>query len=280
LLPITLLFIVFIIGGIIQIAVESLGYLPGLGLDKISFKSYMTLFKDPYYYGSIIYALYLAFVSSFISAVVGTILAYRLVQSKHPFIKKLLKNILSLGLILPYLYMTFISLLVLSRTGIISRILYQTGLIDSVDSFPQFFYGPTGFGIILIFSLKGIFFVTLFVLNVMGKVKSDYQHIASSLGASPMETLRYIYLPLSRNSIIWSTLIIFIYDLGAFEVPYLFSGQKMSPLSVLIYRSYLEPSISSIPITMAMNMVLFILSLLSVLIYGKFLKKVIVCLQN
>ena len=279
-LPLTIIFLVFIIGGIFQIALESLGYIPGLGMNKISLDSYTLLFTDAYYYKSIAYALYLAFLSSFISCILGIILAYKLVQSKHIRLKKILEKILSLGLILPYLYMTFFSLVLLGKTGIISRLLYQFDIISSMGQFPQFFYGSSGFGIIIIFSLKGTFFVTLFVLNVMSKIKGDYHNVALTLGASSLKSLRYIYLPLSKNSIIWSTIIVFVYDLGAFEVPYLFSRQALSPISVLIYRSYLDPKISSIPTTMALNMVLFMVGILFTLIYAALIKKVILCLQK
>jgi len=172
--------------------------------------------------------------------------------------------------------MVFISVLVFSRTGILSRLLFSLGAIENLDQFPQLIYNKSGLGVILVFVLKGTPFVTLYVVNVMDKVKGDFQSVAETLGANKLQRLRYLYLPLCSNAIVWSVIILFAYNMGAFEVPFLFLGQSNIPLSVKLYSAYIDPHIQMIPYTMALNILLLILGTTGVALYAYLLKKVII----
>lgn len=272
LLPLIMIYLVLILGGIILVFIESLGYIPALGLTQINMDSYLTILKDPSFYQSVFYAFYLALSASFLSCVFGVSIAYRLTHSRS---NRFLRRLLRYGLILPYLYMTFVTIMLFSRTGILSRLLFQLNIIEGLDQFPQIIYGDGGIGILIVFVLKGIPFVTLYVLNVMEKIKDDYQQVASTLGATYLQRLRYVYLPLSANAIVWSTVIIFAYDMGAFEVPFLFSGNASMPLSVKLYGLYINPNIERIPESMAATLILFALGTVGAAIYAFVLKKVI-----
>lgn len=272
LLPLLIIYSVLIMGGIFLVFIESLGYIPALGLTQVHLGSYLAILREPSFYKSVFYAFYLAISASLISCVLGVAIAYRLTQFSN---KRFLRRLLRYGLILPYLYMTFLTLMLFSRTGILSRLLYQLNVIEALDQFPQIIYGNAGIGTIIVFAMKGIPFVALYVLNVMEKIKGDYQQVASTLGATPLQRLRYVYLPLSANAIVWSTVIIFAYDMGAFEVPFLFSGTASMPLSVKLYGLYINPNIDKIPESMAATMILFLLGTVGAALYALVLKKVI-----
>lgn len=275
LIPLVIIYVVLIIGGLIMVAIESLGYMPALGLNQINLDSYLTVLNDVRFYQSMLYSFYLAITASILSGFFGVTIAYRLIHSKNVRVNRLIRRMLRYGLILPYLYMSFVTLMLFSRTGILSRLLFQLDLIEGLEQFPQLIYGSGGIGIIIVFVLKGIPFVTLYVLNVMEKIKGDYQSVASSLGATYFQRLRYVYLPLSSNAIVWSTIIIFAYDMGAFEVPFLFSGHMVMPLSVKLYRLYINPNIDMIPHAMAASLILLIIGTAGAAVYAYIIKKVI-----
>ncbi|MDW7662288.1 MAG: ABC transporter permease subunit, partial [Bacillota bacterium] len=230
----------------------------------------------PNFWSDLSYSLYIAFFAAMISTLAGVYMAYRLLLSKHKKIEILVKKIMQMGMILPYLYMVFLTLILFSRTGLISRVMYNLGLIETLEQFPQLFYTPSGVGIILIFVLKGMPFVTIFVMNFMGKIGNSYYQIAKTHGASDVHILKKIYLPLSSTSIIWSSSIVFIYDLGAFEVPYLLNSNKNVNLSSRLYSLYIDTNISTIPDAMAYNMLLVIIGIISVIVYSQVLKRFII----
>lgn len=274
-LPLLIIYVVLIGGGLVQVFIESLGYIPTLGLSEINFSSYSRLFADHSIYKSIMYALYLAVSASLLSCVFGVALAYQLTTTQNMVVSRFVRKILRYGIILPYLYMMFITVLLFSRTGILSRLLFNLGIIDRLEQFPQLLYGSSGIGVIFVFVLKGVPFVTLYVVNVMDKVKGDFQSVAATLGASKWKRLRYLYLPLCSNAIVWSTIILFAYDMGAFEVPFLLLGQSSIPLSVKLYSAYIDPHIQMIPDAMAMNVLLLFVGTIGTGIYAYLLKKVI-----
>ena len=274
LLPMLLLYGIFILGGFFLVFVESLGHVPALGLREVSFSAYGALLSDIKTFQSMGYALFLAVTASAISSVLGVWVAYRLLLSPSIRGTRFYKGLLRMGVILPYLYMAFLTTLLLSRTGILSRVLYHLRVIDGLEQFPNLLYGGMGWGVILIFVLKGFPFVALYVLGVMENVQKTHQSVAMTLGASEVQRLRYIFLPIC--AIVWSTVVLFVYDLGAFEIPFLFLGQAKAPLSVRLYSAYIDPNIMNLPRGMALAVLLFLLGAVGAFLYALVIKKVIV----
>jgi len=207
--------------------------------------------------------------------IIGVYISFRLTQTKNYKLKSLVTRTMELGVVLPYLYMLFIVVLLYSKTGIYSRILYSLGMIDHLEQFPTLLYEPLGIGIILVFVLKGVPFVSLFVLNVMNNVSDSYENVAKTLGAKPLKTLTKVYIPLCKDAIIWSFMVLLAYDLGSFEVPYLLASLTPNSLSVRLFSSYLNPNILKIPEAMAMAVILFILGIIIVGMSGLLLRKMI-----
>lgn len=268
-LPSVLLYSILIIGGILLVFKESLGYIPNLGLDQVSLNHYIHAI-DKNHMISMMYAIAIAVVSSCLSMVGGSLLAFKLTKMKTI---RLSMFFIRLGMVLPYLYMVFIVMLTFSQSGLISRLLYGLGLVDGTSSFPNLIYGF--WGIVLTFSLKGIPFVGLVTYNVMAQISSDFHDVASTLGAGKWQVFRTIYLPLSRDTIVWSGMVLYIYQLGAFEVPYLLNKLKYQSFSVKVYSSYLSPNIGQIPHTMALSIILFVVGILTSIIYAISLRSMI-----
>jgi ABC-type spermidine/putrescine transport system permease subunit II len=167
--------------------------------------------------------------------------------------------------------MVFVVMLFFRNSGIISRFFFQISLIDNLDQFPSLLYEKYGLGIILTYVLKGTPFISLFVLNLMNQISESYDDVAFTLGAGEYQLLKKVYLPLSKDMIVWCGMILFAYDFGSFEVPYLLGIQKIQMLSVLLYSSYISPGIDIIPTTMAIAIILLILGGLLAYLFGKFL---------
>jgi len=261
-LPSVLLYSILIFGGLFIIFKESLGYIPKLGLNEISLKYYINVL-DKTHFRSMVYAIAIAVVSSGFSMIIGAFIAYRMTRSQS--IKSSMLFI-RFGMVLPYLYMIFIVTLSFSQSGLLSRLCHNLGLITSTDVFPNLIYGF--WGIVLTFTLKGIPFVALLTYNVMRQISSRFDDVALTLGGSKWQIFKTIYLPLTRDTIVWSGMVLYIYQIGAFEVPYLLNKIKYQSFAVKIYSSYLSPKISDIPQTMALSILLFFVGLITSALYA------------
>lgn len=272
--PISLLYMLLIGGGFFIVIKESFGIIPNIGFNQLTWTYYYEVITDESFVRSIFYSLMIAFTASFVSMVVGTLIAYRMTYSN------LFKSLsgFRLGMVLPYLYMVFLVMLFLSGSGVVSRIMHHIGWISSPNEFPNLIYGWGG--IALVFILKGIPFVTLLVFNVMGRINEDYNDVAMTLGSDRLNVFRRIYLPLSQDTIVWSGMVLFAYDLGSFEVPYILTQVRQQSFSVKLYSEYLSPSIESVPVTMAMTVILFLVGIVSIVIYGFFMRGMIRRLQR
>lgn len=278
-LPIILLYGTLIGGGLIKVLIESSGYIPALGMTTISFASYHSLL-DQGFFRELLYSLMLSSIATTFSLIIGTRLAYKLIKTSNPFIKKMVSTILRLGMVTPYLYMTFITILLFGQTGVYSRLLFHLGFIDDLSSFPILLYNWNGMGILLTFILKGAPFVCLFVLNLMEQISNEYDQVGKSLGASDFVLLFKVYLPQCANLLVWASMILFAFNFGSFEVPYLLGTNRPRMLAVRLYTLYIAPGIDQIPKAMAMSIILLILGLIAVILYAFIVGKTISFLEK
>jgi putative spermidine/putrescine transport system permease protein len=274
LLPMILLYGVFLLGGILQVFLESMGHIPALGMNRISADAYIDIVQESNFLITMSYSLALAILSSSIATITGVLIAYGIHLSKSKHMQVLVKKILQMGLILPYLYMVLLVILSIGKTGFLSRILFQLGFIEGIKEFPELVYHRFGFGIILVFILKGAPFVALFTLNILNEINTGYGEIAKTLGGNNISILLKIYLPFLSESIVWCASILLVYQLGSFEVPFLLGTNEPITLSSKLYSLYIHSDIQTIPKTMAMNIVILIISTITVFLYSVLLKRI------
>jgi putative spermidine/putrescine transport system permease protein len=272
LLPLAVIYTVFLVFGLVRIIIESFGSIPALGLHEISAAAYADILSSTGFVKEVVFSLTLACAAALIATGIGVLLAHAVVTSFSRFVSYFAKTVFGFGLVLPYLYMAFLATLLLGRTGIISRLLFAAGFISDPLQFPQLMYSGSGTGIVIVFILKGIPFVALFVAGVMSGITQTYADVAATLGAGRFTVFRKVYLPLSSNAIVWSSTILFGYFFGSFEIPYLLAA-NITTLSVRLYSLYIDPHIAAIPRSMAMNVLFFIIGILGAVCYSQVLKR-------
>ena len=270
--PISVFYLLIIGGGLFETVSESLkltGAGAGMGIDN-----YIKLLGSGEFTGGFWYSFYLAFTATVVATLLGIVTAYFIVTSKNRIINRITKFVLNTGIILPYLYVIFLAILYLSRTGLLSRLLFNLGLINDFSAFPQLLNTPSGFGIIWVYIFKGVPFIALFVLNIMSKVSRRFQAVANNLGANRWQVLRRIYIPVCSNSIVWSSTILFAYAFGSFEVPYFLSAYSPSTASVTTFNLFTGSSAESYQMSMAANVLIFILGTLLVVLFSVVMRKI------
>lgn len=169
---------------------------------------------------------------------------------------------------------------IFSKSGLLARILSALDLISSQEQFINLVYDKYGIGIILAYLWKEIPFIIYFAISIMANINDSLGEAAINLGASKWETFRKVTLPLCKNTILSGFLIIFVFALGAYEIPQLLGPTLPKALPVLSYIQYIHPNLQNRPYAMALNGIIILISLISALLYYKLIKNNISALKD
>ena len=264
LVPQLILGVVFIIGlgtGIIQ----SLGVIPAFGLTEPTLKYYKEILTRPDILQSLKYSLYIAFVSAFFATLIGTILCAILVNLKQ--VKGKVMRVVQIPIIVPHVIVALFVINILSQNGILARIGAQLGLITDQQQFPLLLYDGHGIGVILAYLWKEIPFIVYFVIALMANISESLGEAATNLGANQIQVFWKVTLPLCMNTVLSGFLIVFVFALGAYELPFILGATLPRALPVLSYIEYSKPDLLARPYAMAINGLIIAISCLVAAIY-------------
>ncbi len=271
LFPVSIVLISIMGIGIINCISQSLGYFPQIGLNNFTLDYYMEVLRDRNFLKSLIFSLKTSFISSSICIVVGVFLAYVLSKDKH---SKWRISLINLPIIITHIIVVIIIFMIFSQTGILSRVLYNLGIINNSSDFIQLVSDKNGIGIILVYLWKGIPFVAMTTYNILKNISNSLENVAINLGANKFQVFRYIILPLAMPSIISSFLILFAFSFGSYEVPFLIGPSTPKSLSVHAYITYSSSDLMQRPIAMSINTILSVISIIILIIYNKIFEKI------
>jgi len=264
LVPQLILGAVFIIGlgtGIIQ----SLGVIPAFGLTEPTLDYYKEVLTRPDTLQSLKYSLYIAFVSAFFATVIGTLLCAILVWKNKT--KGGIMRVVQIPIIVPHVVVALFVVNILSQNGILARICVGLGLITDQQQFPMLIYDAQGIGVILAYLWKEIPFIVYFVIALMANINGSLGEAAVNLGASNIQAFVKVTLPLCMNTILSGFLIVFVFALGAYELPFILGATIPKALPILAYIEYSKPDMLARPYAMAVNGIIIIISLLTAVVY-------------
>ncbi len=264
-LPCVALVVLLFIGGLSMGVMQSFNYFPLIGNYDFSFDAYKAIFTDEVFLTSLGFTTYYAIVTTVISMLGAILISMGLRKAFRG--KKAILFFYQMNLPIPHIVAATSIIMLFSQTGLLSRILYEMGIISEASDFPIMVNDPYGIGIILSLAWKFIPFIGVAVLGLLQTVGSEYEIQAASLGASPWKKFTNVTLPLMFPSIRANSIICFAYAFGVYEVSYLLSGTYPVPTPVLIYQEYNNIDLNSRPQAMAMAMVLTVVLLIIILLY-------------
>ena len=270
LVPQLILGAIFIIGlgtGIIQ----SLGVIPAFGLTEPTLKYYKEILTRSDILQSLKYSLYIAFVSAFFATSIGTILCAILVNLRQ--VKGKVMRVVQIPIIVPHVIVALFVINILSQNGILARIGAQLGLITDQQQFPLFLYDSHGIGVILAYLWKEIPFIVYFVIALMANISDSLGEAAINLGANRIQVFWKVTLPLCMNTILSGFLIIFVFALGAYELPFILGATLPRALPVLAYIEYSKPDLLARPYAMAINGLIIAVSCSVAVVYYILLRR-------
>lgn len=167
----------------------------------------------------------------------------------HPYFRKgLLSYLIYQPLAFPSLVAAFFFFQFLSSAGILARIMYQLGVIQSAADFPNLINDPYSIGIIAAqFFISCPIFILLYTSLIQTERITDYLQLSATLGARQSQASWRIAIPVLLRKSFPTILLYFIFKLGAYEIPLLLGRSRPEAISVLAVRKLQKFNLYDIP---------------------------------
>jgi putative spermidine/putrescine transport system permease protein len=264
--PVLLILGVLFLGSLVVVLLQSFGYAPLYNINEFpTFKYYRELFALPGFWWSLAYTFYYALMPTVLGTAFSVYLA--LLLRKRFAGKGFFRYVYKLPLTIPYLVGVALTIVLFANGGIIARVLYLIGLIDTTQDFPRLLYSHGGWGIMAVYLWKQVPFTTLILYSVLVGLGRESEEVAATLGANPWQTFWQITLPQMLPGIVSATTIVFAFNFTSFEVPFILGGGFPNTLPVEAWRAFDDADYSRRLRAMAIVTVMAAISSLLLLIY-------------
>jgi putative spermidine/putrescine transport system permease protein len=154
----------------------------------------------------------------------------------------------------------------LSRTAGVSSLFVLIGLIDRPES-----YAPGLAALLTGVVSTAIPYAVLVLYPFLSRVDPHIEEAARTLGTSPLRTFLKVVLPMHRNAIVTTFLMLLVFTLGTYLMPQILGRPQHWTLSVAISDQALVQA--NIPFAAALAVFLVIVTLLIVLTVIQFGRK-------
>lgn len=215
--------------------------------------TYTTIFADPEVRAAFGFTLVLTIVSTALSTLCGLAAAIAL----HRFAKSssALKALLQIPLSVPHLAAAFVLLNLFSPSGLIARF-----FVSAPQDFPVLVNDAYGIGISIAYIFKEAPFVALVVLATLARTGDEFDQVAQNLGASRWQRFRFVTLPLVAPAMAFSSLLVFAFVFGAFEIPYVLGRQFPTVLAIVGNRKFTGTDLNERPEAFAIAVLMTIVA--------------------
>jgi putative spermidine/putrescine transport system permease protein len=198
--------------------------------------------------------IWLAFVSALITTLISLPIALYLTRTPSAFARRLVLICVMLPMLVSLLVQSFGWIAILGPDGLLNQ------AVQAVTGQERAFS--------LLFNRTGVLLglvqttVPLAVLPIaasLGSISIELEEAGSVLGASRLHVYRHIILPLASPGIAAGAVLVFGFNTGAFVVPLLLGGLKVTTVAVII-RDQMGPLLNW-PLGAALSIVLIALAL-------------------
>lgn len=186
---------------------------------RFSLAQYVHFF-NPLYFRVIFRSFALAFGTTILCFICAYPLAYYMA-----FYLGRYKNSMLFFLLLPFwtnlLVLAYAWYFVLEKHGLINTVLVKLGIVSAPITLLN---TPLAVYIVMLYCYLP--FMTLPIYAILEKLDTRLVEASLDLGASPLQTLRYVIMPLSLSGIRTAFFLVFIPAYGEFVIPSLLGGAK------------------------------------------------------
>lgn len=263
-LPAVALVGVFLYGTVNGI-MQGFGIMPFLGMNEPTLDYFAMVFSRPDFTSSMAFSMRISIVSSAIALAGGIVLSWALTRAKWGRFPQLV------GLQIPIMTMHALVALALvfifSGSGLASRALYFLGLAASPTDLGSVVGAPSGWGIVAVYAWKEIPYIAFCTVTIMAHVSDSLGEAAATCGASGFRSFLHVTLPLCLPAALRAFLVVFVFSLGSYEVPFLLGPTTPKAMPVLAYMEFTNPDIVNRCYAMALNGVTALVCAVAALVY-------------
>lgn len=202
--------------------------------------------------------------SFFIALIVMSISLFFSLWIVISWTKNLYQGLLSyvsyLPLAFPAIVMAFFSFQLLSKSGVVSRLFFNLGIIEDLNQFPD--WTNDALGISIIFSLCLLitpFFIILYTNLYQNERIKELKALAGTLGAKKNQIILKIIVPILLKKSAFTIMLFIIFVMGTYEIPLLLGRQDPSMLSVFIIQKLQKFNLADIPQAYAIAVIYILL---------------------
>lgn len=273
LIPVLSVLLLLIFGITLYALAQSLGYAPLYGINTFpTLDYYQLLWHKAGFWASMGLTLYYAFIATGLALILGFFLALALVKQGRK--QTWIHTVYKFPLMVPYLVAIAMAILIFGQGGLVARVAFAFGWIDTPAEFTAILYSHYGWGIIIVYLWKQVPFMALSIYVVLMGIGADTDEAAELLGAKRWQRWLYVVLPQVLPGIASATLICFAFNLGAFEAPFILGGGFPDTLPVLAWRLFTDADYNNRLTGMAAMVVIGLLLFVLIIIAGKLSRQI------
>ena len=231
--------------------------------NKFSLQNFADFLYTPYYFNTLKHSLAVSSVTTVFATAIGVPLAY--VMTRYNIWGKPIINIMIvLSLLSPPFIGAYSWILLLGRNGFITNLFEKVGVI-----LPTIY----GFrGMILVFTLKLLPFVYMYVSGALSNLDSSLEEASESLGMSRFRRLMTVTFPVIMPSIAAGAIIVFMTSLADFGTPLLIAeGYKVLP--VIVYEEFMSDIGGNLYLASTLSTVIVVCALLVLFVQKYFVSR-------
>lgn len=263
--PALAIVIFLFLGGLVFGFMQSLNYMPIIGLDEPNLDAYREVIFNHNFIPSLLLTLHVAITPTIISVVLA--LAFGLVLRQSFRGKRFMTFLFSFNLPIPHIVGAIGILFLFSQSGFLARIAFLLGLIDMPSDFPILVNDRYALGIILEFVWKEAPFIGIIVLAILQSIGEDYEALAQTLGANRWQRFRYVLLPLVLPGVLIVSVAVMAFFFGTFVIPILLGQTHPTVLAVRAVQDYTHYDLTNRPAGVAQAMIIAVLGTVLVFVY-------------
>nr|WP_312057964.1 ABC transporter permease [Fervidobacterium pennivorans] len=223
---------------------------------KFSLQGYKDIL-NPNYVAVFLRTIFISLVSSVVSIILATPVAYYIAFSRW-------KNILLLLVIVPFwtnsLIRIYAWIFILGNNGLVNQFLIKMGF---TESYVQFIYN--NFAVVLVLVYTYLPFAILPLYSAIERLEKNIFEAAMDLGCTKRQVFFRVLLPNIRQGIISAFVFVFIPAIGTYAVPELVGGKNSRLIGNEIAR--LLTTARNWPAAAAISSVLLAITIIAVIVF-------------
>lgn len=211
-------------------------------------------FANARYLGVIFDTIWMALASAVITVVVALPIALYMTRTPSATMRRLVLIAIMLPMVVSLLVQSFGWMAILGPDGLLNQFL---GAITGTERPLTLLFNRTG--VLLGLVQTTVPLAVLPIAAALQAIPIELEEAANVLGANRLKTYRHVILPMAWHGIIAGGMLVFGFNTGAFVVPLLLGGQKVTTIAIVI-RDQMG-TLFNWPLGAALSVVLVVLAL-------------------